>query len=296
MPVRYELRSVRNDVIVLTGPIHIRTVDGLGMPEIDHLAQRNAQAHGDQWIDYRVRGRTVTFGLETLACEQDKWAAWSGLTQLMGELMTGFRLRSYLPDGQRRQVDLRFASGLTFPWDRMDNLWLQTMAMQCRTYGDPSLYDPDIVNLAYSVAGGAGSWGFPLGFPAGFGTGILAIPASLTYPGTWRSFPTFTIGGPGDGIKIENATTGEKLEFDPAYAIVVGEEVVINLTPGYKTVTNSVTGNAVDLLTSDSDLGTFHLAPHPEAPGGINSISITINNTTAATYLLVDYYVRYLSI
>jgi hypothetical protein len=48
-----------------------------------------------------------------------------------------------------------------------------------------------------------------------------------------------------------------------------------------------------DKLSSDSDLGTFHLAPAPLALGGTNTIAVYGSAVSSSTRIVVRYYNRY---
>lgn len=69
-------------------------------------------------------------------------------------------------------------------------------------------------------------------------------------------------------LGIYNKTTGKQLLFN--WPLLDGEEVVIDLTPGRKTITSSFSGNALNKLLDANDFGSFRLLP------GVNSIGLYI--------------------
>ena len=105
---------------------------------------------------------------------------------------------------------------------------------------------------------------------------------TITHTGATRAFPTITITRTGGATatleSIQNLTTGKQLLFD--HAMLDGERIVIDLTPGNKTITTYVgdsTNNALHDLLPGSDFGTFALAP------GVNDIALYISETGGPT-------------
>jgi len=89
---------------------------------------------------------------------------------------------------------------------------------------------------------------------------------------------------------------GHVLEFLDGYVIDEGEDVVIDLRSGYKTVTHSIDGNVPDALTDDSDLGTWHIAAHSEAVDGNNSISVAFTGGNMNSRAEIRFFTKYVGI
>ena len=101
----------------------------------------------------------------------------------------------------------------------------------------------------------------------------------------------------GDGWEQQDL----KLEFVDGYAIDDGDTVVIDLRQDNRarrilTVTHSVDGNVPDALTNDSDLGTWRIAPHPEAVDGLNSISVAFTGGNSNSRAEIRFNTRYVGI
>jgi hypothetical protein len=121
--------------------------------------------------------------------------------------------------------------------------------------------------------------------------GVLYIP----YIGTWLSYPKIIITGPLNDAVITHQETGEKLQLD--YNIPAGRIVTIDLAYGEKTVKDDLGVNLIGVLTSDSDLATFHIAPDPEVAGGLNHISVVgAGESIGTTQVEVQFYNRYFGI
>lgn len=114
----------------------------------------------------------------------------------------------------------------------------------------------------------------------------------ITYAGDWPDFPVIRIDGPISDPIVTNTATGETLAFT-GYAIGSGDYYTIDTRYGYKTILNSGGDNKIGELTSDSDLETFHLAPAPQAAGGLNILTLAGTATGAPTSMVITYYNRY---
>jgi hypothetical protein len=121
--------------------------------------------------------------------------------------------------------------------------------------------------------------------------GILTIP----YVGTWLSYPKIVITGPLNDAVITHLETGEKIQLD--YNIPAGRVVTIDLAYGEKTVKDDLGVNLIGVLTSDSDLATFHIAPDPEIVNGLNHISIAgTSESIGTTQIEIQFLNRYFGI
>ena len=294
MKPTFDLLNVRGGVIALKSPYILNEINGVGMPPVKHLTQNNAQQDGATYLDTRLQPRTVTLGFDALeSCAASLWDRRQAIIALMSELQAGFILRARVPNDMRLHLPLRYDSGLTLPYNAHMAGNYQRFALQAIAH-NPIWYDPNIVTIVYSLGDMAGE-GFPLSFPISLGTGEFLGLSPVVYPGTWDTYPIITITGPAEDIVIDNNTTGETLDMT-GWTLDPGESIVIDLTPGMKTITHSVDGNVPYWLSTDSDLGTWHIARAPDAPGGINDVQVSFSGGQAATTIRIDYYVKYIGI
>ncbi len=303
MPYDATLLDSLNREIELTDPyIRLKEIDGWGMPAVRHIEEQYAQQDGVTYIETRLDKRIVTMRFDLWAAtEAAMWESRAAFLRLLRVFAAGFKLRLDLPNGAARQIDLRYDAQFTLsrPWD--ENHKMQAAVLQCVAHS-PTFYDPTPVLWAFAVSGGAGGWGWPLGFPAGWGASSAAgTPETKQYTGTWKAYPLITLTGPMTEPVITNHTTGHKLEFIPGYVIEDGESVVIDLTMDSRarralTVTHSIDGNVPDALTDDSHLGSFHIAADPEAIDGNNSISVAFTGGNAGSRAEIRFYTRYIGV
>lgn len=299
MPYEIKLYDALGVEIELVTPLwRVREIDGLGMPDVRHVAEQYAQQNGETWLATWLGPRVVLLNfLITATTEAAMWQAREQILRLAKTFTAGFALEITLPTGAVRRLNLRYRGELSLPRNLSMPDRHQAVTLQCVAH-DPTYYDPRSVLWAFAVSGGGeGDFGFPLGFPAGFGASTAAgIPEAKQYSGTWRAYPVITLRGPMVKPTITNHTTGEVLEFVDGYQIDEGETVILDLRPGVKTVTHSVDGNAPDALTDDSDLGTWHIAEHPDAIDGINSISVAFTGGNINTRAEIRFFTRYIGI
>ena len=142
---------------------------------------------------------------------------------------------------------------------------------------DPTFYDPTLVTDV---------------------TARVADPShvhtTLSYTGTWLSYPIIEIDGPIEDPSIYNPDNGEKLAL--TYHVAEGETVTIDTSYGKKTVKNGAGTNLIGYLTSNSDLATFHIQ-HENISGYANIY--TISGTVPAgktAHVTFKYYNRFIGI
>ncbi len=123
---------------------------------------------------------------------------------------------------------------------------------------------------------------------------VIGIVASktITYLGSFLTYPIITITGPITDPVLTNVSTGEDLDFT-GITIAGGDTYTIDCRFGYKTVKNAAGTNKIADLTAASDLATFHLGADPEVSGGANAFTLTGTSTDANTTVTVTYNERF---
>jgi phage-related protein len=109
------------------------------------------------------------------------------------------------------------------------------------------------------------------------GTITTAKKNTITNNGSANAYPKFIFkrsGGTSAVVEyIKNETTGATLWLN--YSLLDGEELIIDLTPGGRSVTSSFFGDVWRALLRNSDFADFYLLP------GANDVSVFINNNGA---------------
>jgi hypothetical protein len=277
-------------------------IGGQGMPPIEYRTQRGPFQHGETPLAFHLRPRVIQMVHRRQDCQRmGHWDARGDIMNLLrpnrqaiGAFASGI-LRKRLPDSSIRDIDVFIESGPAFEPRRLDawDEWAFTETIRFVAF-DPVFYDP-VEELATFALGDMGQLCFPICFPICFNSDTINADESLTYPGTWLSYPTIRFVGPMNGPVITNLTTGEKIDL--AYTIPIGDYVVATLAYGHKTIVDNHGANLIGLLSPDSDLATFHIEPAPGAPGGINNFNVTVGGgKPGITLVTVTYHVRYIGI
>lgn len=277
---------------------YIITEEGYGMPDIDYIVDKAPNQHGDTVRDYRFKPRVVQIQLRQDTCDRyDYWAERYKLVdylrpnrQLPG-MMTPFTLRKLLPNGDMRDLAVWIQQGPVFSarsvdhWDEYG--YTETLRF---TADDPIFTNPIKHSIAFTLAP-FNQLSFPVSFPIMFGGNLLSMSKDITYLGNFEAFPFIILRGPMTHPEIVNSATAETIQLD--YDLKANEVVTIDLTPGEKTITNQFGTDLYGTLHDPTDISTFHLAPEPEAPLGVNPILVIAGGVDLiSTRITVEYYER----
>lgn len=284
--------------------------EGLGLPPVEYITQKGPFQHGENLVDYRLGVRTIQLLLRQDTCSRfDYWTSRASLLNMVrpnryvGSDFGPGTLRKKLPDGTIRDIDVIIEQGPIFSARSLDH-WDEfgfTETLRFLAH-NPTFYDPEQRSVQWETLVDAttedylifGTTSFSFVFPFVLGVTTFVSEKTVAYPGTWHSYPRITVLGPQEDFKITNVSTGEFIQLD--YNIAAGEEVTIDLPFGNKTVENNVGTSLIGTVTPTSNLATFHIAPDPEVPGGVNVFRVDSVGTSAASKVLMEYYIRYIGI
>lgn len=266
---------------------------GFGMAPVKRFIEQGAAQHGTSDRGFRLQPRPIQLAIWFFA--QDEETYFARREELLGIFAPGDApLQLRLTAGSRvRQIDCHFAGDLALP--ATDRAGYSHKVGITLTAPDPTWYDPNAVAVNFGLAAGANAMNVPLAIPWTVGSSVIDQATTVAYAGTWRSSPVITVHGPITSPVITNRTTGETLDFTGA-TIAAGDTYTIDTRYGAKTVTDASGANRIAALTDESDLSTFHLAAHPEAPGGLNDLHVTGSAATQATQVYLAYHTRYVGI
>lgn len=282
----------------------ISGISGLGMPPITYRVQKGPFQHGVTPLGFVLDPRVISFiHRRNGNCRDDYWNNRADLLdflrpnrQPLGVFQT-FVLRKILPNGNKRDLNVLIQQGPTFTgkvpgrWDEFSF----SEALQFVAH-DPVFFDPELFSVTMSLPTTlADDIVFSFDFTFIFlGSGEGATD-TITYNGTWQSFPTIIMHGPLTNPVVANLTTQEKIQLETT--IAAGRTVTINLEFGNKTVFDDLGNNLIGDLSTDSDLATFHLAPTPEAPLGVNTMSVAASGmVNGQSQIFLQYFERYIGI
>lgn len=295
----------------------LRSFTGFGMPPIEYITQRGPFQYGRSVLDYRLQPRIIQLVHRRLACNRTGY--WDNRSDLIDKLRPNRqfansfepgRLRKILPDGTVRDIKVLIERGPRF--NPRSQMWDEYAFQETLRFiaHDPIVFDPALQNAIWALGNlenliffEAVNWTDRLVFEGDslfsggiwFGETSLGDVLNITYTGTWLANPTILISGPLNSPQILNNTTVEKIKLD--YNVSVGETVTINLEYGQKTIVNNASVNLIGTAAVDSDISTFHIAPDPEAPGGINELQVFGDGAVVgATEVKIQWNTNYIGI
>lgn len=282
--------------LVMDERVKFAVYGNFGAPPVEFITSRGYKQHGLTEVDYLLGERNISIDL-IRAHAIDRQAYWDNRLALH-EFLRPNRGGPMLivletPGGNRRAIYARPNPGLTLP-PPGDNAWLIQEALDFRCF-DPIWFDPDAVSL--TLTGLVGSHlVFPITFPIQFGAGGLNFTTgAITYTGTWAAFPLITLTGPYTSCRIENETTGARIEL--VVAIASGETRVITLTPGALSIVDGAGVDRFNELSSASDLINFNIRPDPEVANGQQTIVVNMSDGVQGTSdVMIAYNTRYFAI
>jgi len=277
-----------------TMTFHAIADDGLGLAPLRRLQQRGPMQHGSTDVGFRLDPRV--FSLLIALSGSSITELYHRRDELLSFLVptTELALRFELDDGTQRQIDCRLIDA-PMGYDARNVRTAQTVGLRFLA-SDPTFYDP-VARHINMAEGGVTGWTVPTMVPLTVAASSLDTVFSLTYNGNWRSLPwRIRIRGPITNPVMRNLTTDEKLDFTGTALANDSEYLEIDCRYGRKSVVDQTGANRIADLTADSDLATWHLAAHPEAPGGVNDLEAEGADITSDTTVVINYFERYLGI
>ena len=305
---------------------------GMGLPPIEYITQKGPFQHGQTVLDFRLQTRLIQYIHRRQGCSRDDY--WSNRADLINFIRPNRqpantfkpgRLRKIQPDGTKRDINALIVLGPVFEARSLDKWdeWAFTEAIRFRC-DDPVFFDPALQSAIWTLSNLENLifYGEALGIPGvipdspgppdwtdrlifvgdeldsggiWFGEDSLYQVLDVTYAGTWFSFPIIYLVGPINQPQVHNLTLGLKIEL--TYDIPAGDEVVLDLSFGNKTVIDNHGTNLIGTVTTDSNLGSFRLAPDPEVTGGVNQLQVIGDDAVIGeTEVRIEWFTRYIGI
>lgn len=280
-------------------PLFAISYGNYGMPPVQYLTRRGYKQDGSTVVDYTINDRSIMLTLHQVTpCSREQY--W----QYRAALIDFFRpnrggaliLTMREAGGNKRSLKVYAAPGFVFsPRSPDESGFIIEEPLTFIAY-DPIWYDPTTASAV--LVGVSGSdLVFPITFPIVFDPDGVIFSTTINYVGNWVSYPIITIDGPYTSATIRNASTNVNIVL--FIAIGVGEQRIINLTPGSQTVTD---GMGVDKFgdlspSPNSNLVDFNIRPHPQVLNGVNDIEVTLTGGAIGTSgVAFDYSARYIGI
>jgi hypothetical protein len=274
--------------------VRLLAYGSLGAPPTQFITRQGYKQNSLTELDYLLQPRTITVELwHSPACDrQTYWDIRSELHDFLRPNRGGpltFTLRT--PNGDLRSIIVRADPGMVFPGSANNNNWNVQESFDFIAF-DPTFFDATSTTNTLTVDAQL-QLIFPIIFPITFGSTLVFLSTgTITYTGTWKSYPTITLDGPYTRAAIINTATGVQINLN--VAIILGEQRIITLTPGSQSIVDALGNNQFGDLGPGSDLIDFALLPDPEVAGGIQTITVQlidgVNGQSAASIVYANRY------
>lgn len=268
---------------------------GFGAPPTQFATRQGYQQHGVTEIGYTLQPREIDLEFwRASAC--DRLTYWTNRAELLDFLRPNRNgalvLTVTREDNSQRSLTVRANPGAQFP-AQQSNDWNIREGLSFTAF-DPIWYDPAVTTYA-PASSSPSELVFPITFPIQFGAPGLLFTQAITYDGSWKSYPSITLTGPYTAVTLENSVLSAAIFL--TVAIAAGEQRILTLTPGQQTVLDAAGVSQMGDLGPLSDLVNFALLPTPEAPGGVQTLSvIMIGGTNGVSAVSIRYNTRYFGI
>ena len=197
------------------------------------------------------------------------------------------------PDGTQRAIATKILGGLSLDVDAKSGYSVKTI-VQMRA-DDPTWYNPTQNTIAGTSAILGTPTPIPRVYPVTYGaSGTINVNTSISYTGTWNSYPNIVAVGPLNNLVIQNTSTADVITLTAN--IAASTTYTFDLRYGYKTVVDQNGANVLANISAASNLATFNLAPMPQIIGGVNGINITATGGTSASSVTLTYNDRFIGV
>lgn len=271
-----------------------------GNPPMEYVTQRGPFQHGESVIDVWLRPRPIQLILRYVGGSRVDY--WNHRAELLNMLrpnrstnlyLSQHRLRKHLANGYDREILVVPDATPTFPapdqgtWDAFGFTDVLRFVAN-----DPLWYDPNERSATFETVTDYVSVDFPPGYTLHSGDYLKVANAEVR--GTWLSYPIITFTGPLNDPTIYNSSTGQIISS--TLHIANGDQLILDLRYGYKTVKNQDGDSNIGTITTDSNLVDFHMAPSPEVADGMNVLYVTGTGQSGATNVSVTWFDKFIGI
>jgi len=279
------------------GAYSVAVLGSAGAPPVNFVTRQGYRQHGLTEVNYTLDKRPLTLQLHrNAACSRAQyWANRAELHEILRHNRNGPMTLtvSQAAGSAKRSIIVRADPGAILADDPSREAgWFIDEQINLTAF-DPIWFDPNVISIPFTSA--AQSYlTFPITFPILFGLTGTPYNATITYTGSWYSYPTITLTGPYTTALIQNLTTGINIIF--TVGITAGQQRIINTTPGNMSILDAQGVSHFGELGPTSNLVDFNLKPDPEVKNGVHTFAVTLSNTTIASNASITYNNRYFAL
>lgn len=191
------------------------------------------------------------------------------------------KIRFISPDGFDRYISCLYKDGLQGRAGEENGVCWSKLTLVFRAF-DPYFYGGE-TSQVFMLDENPPTW-FPF-FPLNLGGDAVSSQININYDGDVKTFPVWTIHGPGDDPKLINQTTGESLSISN---VSLDATQTITIDTKLRQITLDDNINLLPQLAWGSTFWT--LEP------GVNQVKIEMANATANSSIQLAYSPRYLGV
>jgi hypothetical protein len=252
----------------------LQSIDGLGMPPIQHWTTRSPYQDGRSHWGYATQPRVINMVLYLRGCDRaDMYAKRRANVVMLSPRNGPHKLRLITPDLLKYALhNVWVTAGYTLSSQDQPMPQRQVGGVQVTAYDPIWKWENSPLDVGETrdaegrTCVADDTWTLsaeltlPFTGPYLMGTTTGTNSLTCTNDGSWATKPYITLLGPCYDWVLTNTTNGDQLSWD-GYQIAGGETITIDI-PG-KTVTSDVSGDVSTYLSGDT--GSFALEPGANA-------------------------------
>lgn len=269
-------------IITVQDWIDVAGWSGFNMADIEHIEDPIPFEDGSFYRRSKTLPRELDLDLIVWGVDRsDLFQRIRSLTHSLNVYKGMGKIRFISPDGYDRYISCLYKDGMQGEEGTEGGVCWRKMTLVFRAF-DPYFYGSETSEV-FMLDENPPMW-FPF-FPLNLGGDAVSSQLSINYDGDVKTFPTWTIHGPGDDPKLINQTTGESLSISN---VSLDETQTITIDTKLRQITLDDNINLLPQLAWGSTFWT--LEP------GQNSVKIEMANATAASSIQLSYSPRYLGV
>lgn len=292
------IKNNGSEIFFQNGEWFFKSLPNFGNPDIQYSTQKAYYMDGEVITNFSLSPRQISLPLvtnsELIKTRLDYWNLRKELLSFLSPVEGAMRFQIVLDDHITYELTNVYPTnglsmeGNTFSENRNDGRVEEVLRL---TAYDPVWRVADINTTGELTPVESEDLVFPFEFPFVFGSGGGQVNQTISYVGTWRSYPRITITGPYNTCSLTNKQNDANITL--IQAISSGEKRIIDLT-------DPIEGFTVKDLLGQNKMGDVNLSPNftqfyfvPNATNGIDAI---LNGSSGSSKVEIEYYTKYLGI
>jgi hypothetical protein len=261
--------------------VNVSGWSGFDMADIEHFEDPIPFEDGSHYRRSKTLPRDLDLNMKVRGTSRaELFQRIRSLTQSLNVYKGMGRIRVISPDGMDRYINCLYKDGLQGE-EGKDGVYWRKLTLTFRAF-DPFFYGSETTEV-FQLDENPPLW-FPI-FPLNLGGDAVSSQININYEGDVKTYPTWTVHGPGNDPKLSNQTTGKTLSISN---VTLDENQTITIDTKNRQITLDDNINLLPLLTYGSTFWTLD--------SGQNSVKIEMANATSDSSIQLAYSPRYLGV